>query len=110
LLSKVSVPDSAKRKKRKDVLFETESIEKRKKKEDWLYSDEHEELLRSRDEHYPFIYEEHEYHEILASMDKYAKQMLATDWDDAYDSDTMDDEDLIKLLLIPLRRIQIEDE
>ena len=54
LLSKIDVPESAKRNKRKrKVLFETGSTSETKKKkedDDWLYDDAHEELLRSRDD------------------------------------------------------------
>ena len=83
LLSKIDVPESAKRNKRKrKVLFETDSTSETKKKkedDDWLYDDHHEELLRSRDEDDPFIYSEAEMKEFGIGMEEIAKQMQEYD-------------------------------
>ena len=93
LLSKIDVPEPAKRNKRKrKVLFEIDSnvecAEKRKKKEDWLYDDYHEELLRSRDEDDFWICSESKINELGMGMgmgmEEIAKQMqehaILTSW------------------------------
>ncbi len=83
--------------------------EQKKEDDDWLYDDYHEELLRSRDEDDPFIYSEAEMKEFGIGMEEIAKQMQEHDWEEDYDSDFMDDEELINLLVCAVRRVHIND-
>jgi hypothetical protein len=42
-------------------------------------------------------------------MEEIAKHMQEHDWEEDYDSDFMDDDDLINLLVCAVRRIHIND-
>jgi hypothetical protein len=46
----------------------------------------------------PWINEEHEYEDMLQSLEQIAKEMMPRDWENAFDEDTMDDDELIELL------------
>jgi hypothetical protein len=71
--------------------------------------DDHEELLRSRDEDDFWIYSESEINELGMGMEEIAKQMQEHDWEEDYDSDIMDDDEPINLLVCAVRRIHIND-